>query len=182
MNNKAKYFVFLLIIASLAFSLSACRKKKGPQIEPPAAGVPGEPGEMGEEQPKEPKLTEDTMGGDAGLPEITKQFQPVLFDFNRSDVREDQIPALQNNATVMRKYQNVNVLIEGHCDERGTDEYNLALGERRAKTAKDYLTGLGIPEARLSTISYGETRPFAEGHDEDAWRQNRRAHFVAVKQ
>jgi peptidoglycan-associated lipoprotein len=74
-----------------------------------------------------------------------------------------------------------NVLIEGHCDERGTDEYNLALGERRAKAAKDYLVTLGIADARLNTISYGESKPFAEGHNESAWQQNRRAHFVAVK-
>ena len=75
----------------------------------------------------------------------------------------------------------VRVEIEGHCDERGTDEYNLALGERRADSAKEYLLTLGIPDNRLSTLSYGESRPFAQGSNEDAWAQNRRAHFVAVR-
>ena len=71
------------------------------------------------------------------------------------------------------------IIIEGHCDERGTNEYNLALGERRANSAKDYIVNLGVEPSRLKTVSYGEEKPFAEGHSEDAWAQNRRAHFVA---
>ena len=71
------------------------------------------------------------------------------------------------------------MIIEGHCDERGTNEYNLALGERRANSAKDYIVNLGVEPARLKTVSYGEEKPFAQGHNEEAWAQNRRAHFVA---
>ncbi len=115
------------------------------------------------------------------IDEVTRQMQAVFFDFNKYDIREDMIPALQNNARVMKQNPTVSVLVEGHCDERGTDEYNLALGERRAGAAKDFLISLGIAENRLSTLSYGESRPFAPGHDEDSWAQNRRAHFVAVR-
>jgi peptidoglycan-associated lipoprotein len=114
---------------------------------------------------------------------MRRQLQPVFFDYNQYDIREDQLASLQNNARVLKAGEcgTVTVLIEGHCDERGTDEYNLALGERRADAAKDYLVSLGIPDGRLNTISYGESRPFSQGHNEDAWQQNRRAHFVAVR-
>lgn len=135
----------------------------------------------GEMPPSEEKTLQEGEISDQQIVEITRQMQPVFYEYNRSDIREDQIQALQNNARVLKQYGTANVLIEGHCDERGTDEYNLALGERRAKAAKDYLASLGISDGRMNTISYGESKPFAEGHDEGAWQQNRRAHFVAVK-
>jgi peptidoglycan-associated lipoprotein len=169
------------MILSLAFIFAGCKKKEPipepmPEQNPPVT-TPPEPSPM----------TEQPTGGEPNTADIfeecTRQLQPVFFDYNRSEIREDQAAALQNNARVLKATQcgTVTVLIEGHCDERGTDEYNLALGERRADTAKDYLVNLGIPENRLSTLSYGESRPFAQGHNEDAWAQNRRAHFVAVR-
>lgn len=181
--KKAQYVLMLLLIASLAVSVSACKKKKPPMIEP-AEGQPPmieEKGPTGEVPPKEPTTLQEGEITDETIVEITRQLQPVYYDFNKSDIREDQIQALQNNARVLKQYGAANALIEGHCDERGTDEYNLALGERRAKAAKDYLVSLGISDGRMNTISYGESKPFAEGHDESAWQQNRRAHFVAVK-
>lgn len=102
----------------------------------------------------------------------------VFFDFDRSVVRNDQKDALNDNAGWLKANTGAKLIIEGHCDERGTAEYNLALGERRAKAAKDYLVGVGIAPDRISTISYGEERPFVLGHDESAWKWNRRAHFV----
>lgn len=102
----------------------------------------------------------------------------AFFDFDEASLRADAKTALENNAKWMEK-NSANVIIEGHCDERGSVEYNLALGERRAKAAKDFLVSYGISASRLTTISYGKERPFDPGHDENSWAQNRRAHFVA---
>jgi peptidoglycan-associated lipoprotein len=180
--KKSNYLVLLLVVVTIAFLATGCKKKKAPVIEPPTT----EQGQMGTETMTE-HPPESVVPGTEGalteitIDEITRQLQPVFFDFDKSDIREDQIAALQNNANVMKKNSTANVLIEGHCDERGTVEYNLALGDRRARAAKDYLVSLGISENRMSIISYGKSRPFAEGHDEDAWRLNRRAQFVGVK-
>ena len=102
----------------------------------------------------------------------------VFFDYDKAMVRDDQKAALNENVTWLKANSGAKVLLEGHCDERGTAEYNLALGERRAKAVKDYLVGAGIAADRVSTISYGEERPFVLGHDESAWKWNRRGHFV----
>ena len=102
----------------------------------------------------------------------------VFFDYDKAVVRDDQKAALTENASWLKANPGAKVLLEGHCDERGTAEYNLALGERRAKAVKDYLVGAGIAADRVSTISYGEERPFVLGHDESAWKWNRRGHFV----
>ncbi len=103
----------------------------------------------------------------------------VFYDFDRSELREEAVVQLKTNANWMAANAANNVLIEGHCDERGTSEYNLALGQRRANSARDYIVNLGVAPARLKTVSYGEEKPFALGHNEEAWAQNRRAHFVA---
>ena len=102
----------------------------------------------------------------------------VFFEFDRFGVRDDQKAALNDNVGWLKVNGGAKVLLEGHCDERGTAEYNLALGERRAKAVKDYLIAAGIAADRISTISYGKERPFVLGHDESAWKWNRRAHFV----
>lgn len=102
----------------------------------------------------------------------------VFFDTDKALLREDARRALEKNAEWLRDNPKVKVIIEGHADERASNEYNLGLGERRAKAVKDYLVRLGVSPDRLSTISYGEERPFVLGHNEAAWWQNRRAHFV----
>ena len=103
----------------------------------------------------------------------------VFYDFNKSELRTDTVEQLKTNANWIKAKAGKTVIIEGHCDERGTNEYNLALGERRASSAKDYIVNLGVDPARIKTVSYGEEKPFADGHNEEAWAQNRRAHFVA---
>ena len=110
--------------------------------------------------------------------EPVKGLQRIHFDFDRSAIKPEYQPVLRSNAEWMRQHSNTNVVIEGHCDERGTEEYNLALGDRRAQATRDYLVQLGVSGGRLQTISFGEERPFEAGHDETAWRLNRRAHFV----
>jgi len=106
------------------------------------------------------------------------QFSPVYFDYDSSQVKPSERPAIEAVADYLRANRTVGVVIEGHCDERGSKEYNLALGERRALAARAYLIGLGIDPGRIQTKSYGEEQPVAMGHDESAWNQNRRAEFV----
>jgi len=105
--------------------------------------------------------------------------EDAFFDFDDFSLRTDAKSALENDGKYLQSNSNTRIVIEGHCDERGSVEYNLALGEKRARAAKDYLVSYGIPGARLTTISYGKERPFDQGHDESAWSKNRRAHVVS---
>ncbi len=105
----------------------------------------------------------------------------VFFDFDKSLIRSDAKVALGNNIKWLKTNAGVRIVVEGHADERGTNEYNLALGNRRVKAVRDYLVAGGINAKRISTISYGEERPFVVGHDESAWKWNRRGHFVVAK-
>lgn len=106
---------------------------------------------------------------------------PIYFDFDQSIVRPDQVERMAANAHFLKGNSGVMVRIEGNCDERGTNEYNMALGERRAMGAMKYLVNLGIADSRLSTLSYGEERPLNPGNDEAAWTENRRGDFVIVR-
>jgi peptidoglycan-associated lipoprotein len=112
---------------------------------------------------------------------IDKYVQDIFFDYDKSEIRADSREKLDMAAGWMKKHPEAEFLLEGHCDERGTREYNLALGDRRANATKDYLASLGVDPAKLKTISYGKERPFVEGHDESAWSKNRRTHFVLTK-
>jgi len=105
--------------------------------------------------------------------------EDVYFDYDSAVLSAAAQGVLKNKSIILGKYSGVSVKIEGHCDERGTNEYNLALGERRAESAKSFLVKLGVNPSRLKTISYGEEKPVDAGHDESAWSKNRRAHFVA---
>ncbi len=112
-------------------------------------------------------------------PVATPLLGDLFFDFDKAEIRNDAREQLQTNYSWLKVDATRKVVIEGHCDNRGTNEYNLALGERRATGARDYLVNLGIDASRLKAISFGEEKPFAEGNTEEAWSQNRRAHFVA---
>ncbi len=103
---------------------------------------------------------------------------PIYFDFDKSNVRDDQKARLEGNAEFLNANSSMKITIEGNCDERGTNEYNIALGERRAQAAKKYLMNLGVSSDNLYTVSYGEERPLLYGHDEYSWSQNRRDDFV----
>jgi peptidoglycan-associated lipoprotein len=109
------------------------------------------------------------------------ELQKIYFDYDRSDIRKDAKSILIDNVKILSDKKSVGVLIEGYCDERGTEEYNLALGQRRAESVKTYMATLGISEKRMSTISYGESKPEAKGSNESAWRLNRRAILKEVK-
>ena len=110
----------------------------------------------------------------------TKLLKDIHFDFDKYDIRRGDEEILRENAALIKKYPKVKIQIEGHCDERGTVEYNLALGERRANNTKKYLVSLGIASNRISTISYGKEKPLDPGRSEEAWAKNRRAHIVLL--
>jgi peptidoglycan-associated lipoprotein len=143
----------------------ACLDAKKPAPAQPPAPVP-EPAPMTSAPAEPPAAPEEAV------------FENIHFDFDKFFIREDAKPKLAKVAAHMRTNNDAKILIEGHCDERGTAEYNMALGERRANSAKKYLTALGIDAKRLSTVSYGKERPLDPEHNEGAWAKNRRAVFV----
>jgi peptidoglycan-associated lipoprotein len=112
---------------------------------------------------------------------FARNVRDAYFDFDKSDIRPDARDALAKTAEFLRSYPQVRVTIEGHCDERGSTEYNLGLGERRAQAAKQFLSSLGIANDRMNTVSYGKEKPFCFDHNEECWQSNRRAHFVMAK-
>lgn len=112
---------------------------------------------------------------------FAKGVKDAYFDFDKSDIRSDARSALTETGGFLKSYPQVKVMIEGHCDERGSTEYNLALGDRRAQGAKDFLVSLGVASDRMQTVSYGKERPFCNEHTEECWQQNRRAHFAMAK-
>jgi peptidoglycan-associated lipoprotein len=118
-----------------------------------------------------------SSGDTSGMSGRKLDLQTIYFDFDKYNIRADQVDAMRANASKINGMSG-NITIEGHTDERGTEEYNLALGERRAGSIQRYLTDLGVSGSRLSTVSFGESRPAVQGHDESAWRYNRRGEFV----
>jgi peptidoglycan-associated lipoprotein len=109
---------------------------------------------------------------------FARAVQDAFFDYDKADIRADARDALSKTAEFLRSYPQVKIVIEGHCDERGSTEYNLALGDRRAQAAKNFLASLGIAADRMQTVSYGKERPFCSEHNENCWQQNRRGHFT----
>jgi peptidoglycan-associated lipoprotein len=127
----------------------------------------------------EESLDSKSLGINEGR--TTEGMLPVYYDFDSSDIRKDQVSRIQVNADFINHQKDYEIRIEGNCDARGTNEYNMALGERRALNAKKYLVNLGVDEAKLGTVSYGEERMLLQGQDELSWAQNRRADFVVVE-
>ncbi len=164
--------IFLILSLAASGLVVGCAKKAPPPEPPPAPAPAPEP-----TPPPEPPAPPPEP---PPAPEVT--FQEIFFDFDRSFVREDAKSALETNAQVLKDNATVTVRIEGNCDERGTVEYNLALGQRRAEAARQYLIDLGVEAARIQTISYGKERPRNPGHDEAAWQENRRDDFVITSQ
>jgi peptidoglycan-associated lipoprotein len=118
----------------------------------------------------------------ASLDELfLKEVQDAYFDLDKADIRPDARAALQKSADFLRNYPQIKVVVEGHCDERGSTEYNLALGDRRAAAVKQFMVSLGIGADRLSTVSYGKEKPFCMESNESCWQQNRRGHFVMAR-
>jgi peptidoglycan-associated lipoprotein len=155
---------------TLVVALSSCSKKDVKQDEP----IINPSGDSGAASP-----STGNAGSSADTGE-NSQLQTVYFDFDSFKLRGDARATLKSNADYLKANPNITVQIEGHCDERGTTEYNLALGERRADATRNYLTKMGIAKSRVSVISYGKERPADAGHDESAWAKNRRSSFVVL--
>ena len=183
MNRFARIAIILLVAFSLAFVVS-CKKKEEVRVVSPPSPAKAEKAEEVEAKPivKHPTLSEEELIEKMSLEELNKAgfLQRIYFDFDRYYIREDMKPILQKNAEWLKKHPTVKILIEGHCDERGTEEYNLALGEKRAKAAANYLITLGISPDRIKIVSYGKSRPLDPRHNEEAWAKNRRAEFVII--
>ena len=187
MNRTAVVLMIALMVV-----MAACAKKKPAPVAraaPPPAVVapapapapapPPAPAQRVEEAVPVPQLSEDSIGA-RSLEDLNRDspFRPALFALDSSELDDTGRAIVSANAEIMKKYPTWLITVEGHCDERGTAEYNLALGERRAVAVKTYLVALGVAPDRLRTVSYGKEFPFDPGHTDAAWAQNRRAHFV----
>lgn len=190
---RFKSILIPLLILILVFGVS-CGKKVAkapvlPQESPTTTAVAQQPVVS---QPEEESATPVKPEGATLRPEPAPAVWPypnsdvepfaiVYFDFDRYDLKPDAKNTLANVIPLLKNFPDKKVIVEGHCDERGTVEYNLALGERRAYSVKQYLVQAGIPESRIETISYGEERPVDPGHNEEAWAKNRRAAILTLK-
>lgn len=174
---RRQWILLLLVVPLLALLLAGCGGKKEQPVNTNPVVVPEEtPPPPVPEQPKEEETTPPPVDYHTLAPQ-EYGIRDVFFAFDDYSLSDEAMATLGENARIIKEHPDVVYLIEGHCDERGTVEYNLALGEKRAKAVRDYLVALGVPASQLRITSYGEERPFALGHDEAAWAQNRRAHF-----
>jgi peptidoglycan-associated lipoprotein len=169
--------------AILLMGTAACHNSQ-PPVARPTPPAPPPPTAARPPGPPEPVMPAEPFASDSvasrSLDDLNRDspLKPVFFEYDSADINEAGRAVLQANAGVLKKYATWVVTIEGHCDERGTKEYNLALGERRAVAARAYLMSLGLDANRLRTVSYGSEFPFDPGHEDSAWLKNRRAHFV----
>src|SRR3954462_495162 len=200
MSKSFKAFGVTLVLLA-AVILPACPKKP-PKVAPTATSTVSSttvpdipltvttataqtvPTETDFVSPKTDTVAEEPLPNDIGelnrVVQARGYIQDAFFEYNDSSLSADAQTALTSSANWLKKNSQYNLLIEGHCDERGTEQYNLALGDRRANQAKEYLVTLGIDGGRIRTVSYGEERPFDPGHDDAAWAKNRRDHLVLV--
>ena len=194
MRRRLLLMLVVVISLGLVFGVSGCAKKKVAGEEEMGAAAEKtapKPGEPGYEKIYEESMAakDESLEAQAAMAKEHEVLEgrtsapllPVYFDFDKSNIRADQRDRIEKNALFLKENNEVRVRIEGNCDERGTNEYNMALGERRALSAKKYLVNLGIHEDRMHTISYGEEKPLLHGHDEYSWAQNRRDDFVLAQ-
>lgn len=208
--RKNSLLTFVLAATTVIFMTTGCMKivkqeevQKAAELSPTAQPAEEKTSAGKAEGIKEEKVGEETIKQEAVLTEEAAKKESaakaeakdaageaaekegglltIYFDFDRFTIMDDMKPALDKNAQWLKKDNGVKIQIQGHADERGPSEYNIALGERRAQSIKKYLADRGVSEARLSTISYGEERPADPGHTEEAWAKNRRVEFAIVK-
>ena len=181
----------LILVLVLTSSALACHKKVPPIARPAPppptpttspSRPPAPPEPVAEPAVVPPEPVRDDAIASASLDDLNRNspLKPLFFELDSAEVNATGQAVLDANAAMLKKYSSWTVTVEGHCDERGTAEYNLALGERRALSARAYLISLGLPADRLRTVSYGKEFPFDPGHDESAFAKNRRAHFVVT--
>jgi len=189
----------LIAVAAVSLLAAACAKKNAAVPPPPApvpvpavaTAKPAPPPAQTAMKPAPPAPVAQTpqmpnAATRARIDELLAKIEDAYFDYDKASLRSDALKALQADSAelrdILKDYPSYKLTIEGHCDERGSAEYNMALGDKRAESAKDYLVQVGIPAAQLNVVSYGKQRPVCEEHDEACWQRNRRAHIVAVAQ
>jgi len=172
MRVQMKFGSTMVLIAG-SLAMSACASKAPKELPP-------EPGPVTSTAPAPSGPTGPVPGSQADFVQQMAGDDTIYFDTDRYNIDSVDAAALSKQAQWLSQYPGKSVTIEGHCDERGTRDYNLALGERRANAAKNYLVGLGVDAGRLTTISYGKERPVALGSNEAAWAQNRRAVTITI--
>lgn len=187
MNRTTRSSLPFLILAMTAAVIvsTGCKKKPAPVTTtptPPAVQKIEPAPEPVREEPMKPIIEESLPARSVGASEYNRQglLKTIYFDTNRHEIRDDQKTALAANVEKLNgsALASFKVVIEGHCDERNTSEYNMSLGDRRANSIKQYMINLGLPTSRIRTLSYGEERPTDPAHNEEAWARNRRAEFI----
>ncbi len=182
-----KSLIFTILILCIALLMTGCPKKTVVKEEPSVkkeetakaeADRRAKEAEKGKAAELDKTLTAKKTPGIEGEVFESSLFKDIHFEFDKYEIRPADTAILKGNADLLKKYHNVKVQIEGHCDERGTVEYNLALGERRANSTRNYLVSIGVSPERVTTISYGKERPLDPSHNESAWAKNRRAHMI----
>ena len=180
---RIKWNVIIVALMALSLIVAAGCAKKSTTSTPSDTKVEVKDDTSWTPPPTKPQVDEEALAAEAearAKAEAVEELSSVTihFDFDSYVLKEDARAILALKANIMRKYADVSVVIEGHCDERGTEEYNLALGERRARAAYEHLVILGVDPGRMKIVSYGEEKPVDPGHNESAWWKNRRAEFV----
>jgi peptidoglycan-associated lipoprotein len=176
MNLKRSTLASIVGMGLIALFGCAKKPKPTPQPEP----TPPKMEEPAAPKVEAPKVDEEALRRQRIQARIAEVFKPIYFAYDQSTISAEGQSTLQEIGKLMKEVPEITARIEGHADERGTNDYNLALGERRAKAVNDYLASYGIQGSRLSTISYGEEKPAAEGHDEASWVKNRRVEFTTT--
>ncbi len=176
-----RVFIGILIVCLTVVFFDSC--KKAPKVEPIKEEPKVEPVVEKKPQIEKPTLTDEEIFQRQSLEEINRKgyLKMINFDFNKYDIKDDMKAILQQNANWLMKHPSVHINIEGHCDERGTVEYNMALGEKRAEAAKKYMADLGVNSSKIQTVSYGKSKPLVKGVDEDSHFKNRRDEFIITK-
>jgi len=169
----AKRLLVFLLVMGLAVVVAGCGGKKA--VDEPPSDIDAPPVVEPPVEEEKPVVQEEPK--EVPMPVL----DDVFFAFDKYSLTEESKRSLEQNAKELKRASGATIVIEGHCDERGTKAYNLSLGEKRANAAKEYLVALGVPGSRVAIISYGKERPFDPGHNETAWAKNRRAHFVIKK-
>jgi peptidoglycan-associated lipoprotein len=172
--------LILFVAAATAALLAACAKKPPTTTEAakPASSAREETRVAGPPSTAPSSHEPDILSEDLQRLNAHGYLQDAYFDYDKAELRGDARNALAKDAEWLKKYPSLQLLIEGHCDERGTEEYNLALGDRRANATREYLASLGVPDAKVRTVSYGKDRPFCSSETDQCWQENRRAHFL----
>jgi peptidoglycan-associated lipoprotein len=191
MNGARRLGLILSAIVAVAITASACGKKVPPAAPapapppaaaaaPPAPPPPPAPAATPPATPRAP--TEEEVFSRKSLDQLNaeKPMGDAFFDYDKAEIRPESRAVLQKNADFMKKWASVVVSVEGHCDVRGSSEYNLALGSRRAGAVKDYMVGLGVAANRVTVLSKGKEQPFCTEESEACWQQNRRGHFIVT--